>query len=94
METIRAPLEAAPAPLARIGRRRRRALAAWIRACWARSGQRRELSLMSDEQLRDIGLSRGEVAREYGRWPSVGCHGAELRLITSAPFPTAIRRIP
>lgn len=89
MKTIRAPLEAAPVPSARIGRWR--ALGRWIRACWARSGQRRELSLMSDEQLRDIGLSRAAVARECGRWPLAGCHRAELSLITSAPFAIVIR---
>lgn len=92
MEMIHVPLEAAPALSARIGRWR--ALAAWIRAWCARSRQRRELSLMSDEQLRDIGLSRAAVARECGRWPSHGCHHAELRLITSPPFAIVICRIP
>lgn len=92
MAMIRVPLEAAPAPPAPIGRWR--ALAGWFRACCARSRQRRELSLMSDEQLRDIGLSRAAVARECGRWPAPGCHRPELRLITSPPFPIVIRRIP
>lgn len=92
METFRAPLESAPAPSARIGRWR--AFASWIRACYAHSRQRRQLSLLSDEQLHDIGLSRGEVARECGRWPWDGAHRAKLRLIARPPFLIAIRWVP
>jgi uncharacterized protein YjiS (DUF1127 family) len=45
------------------------AFAAGLQACIERSRQRRDLSLLNDEQLKDIGLSRADVARECGRWP-------------------------
>ena len=43
--------------------------AAWLGACLERSRQRRDLAVLSDELLKDIGLSRADVARECGRWP-------------------------
>jgi uncharacterized protein YjiS (DUF1127 family) len=45
------------------------ALAAWLNACIETGRQRHALSLLTDDELRDIGLSRADVARECGRWP-------------------------
>ena len=42
---------------------------AWLGACLERSRQRRDLAYLSDELLKDIGLSRADVARECCRWP-------------------------
>ena len=41
----------------------------WLKACVARSRQRRDLGLLGEEQLRDIGLSAADVHRECRRWP-------------------------
>jgi uncharacterized protein YjiS (DUF1127 family) len=41
----------------------------WLGACLERSHQRRQLADLTDELLKDIGLSRADVARECGRWP-------------------------
>lgn len=35
----------------------------------ARSTQRRYLSEMTDNQLKDIGLTRGDAYREIRKWP-------------------------
>jgi uncharacterized protein YjiS (DUF1127 family) len=43
--------------------------AGWLGACLERSRQRRDLAWLSDDLLKDIGLSRADVARECGRWP-------------------------
>ena len=61
------------------------AFAAWLQACIERSRQRRDLSLLSDEQLKDIGLSRTDVARECGRWPWDGPEARRARLATTPP---------
>lgn len=47
---------------------RRRLVVAWIRRCVARAVERRELAQMSDWQLRDIGLTRADVAAEARKW--------------------------
>ena len=39
-------------------------VAAWVRRCLARAVERRELAELSDWQLRDIGLTRTDVALE------------------------------
>ena len=52
---------------------------AWFTACLKRSRQRRDLAGLSDELLKDIGLSRADVARECGRWPWDGAPTARLR---------------
>jgi uncharacterized protein YjiS (DUF1127 family) len=44
-------------------------VAAWLRACLERSRQRRDLADLSEHLLKDIGLSRADVARECDRWP-------------------------
>jgi uncharacterized protein YjiS (DUF1127 family) len=51
---------------------------AWLGACLERSRQRRDLGGLSDELLKDIGLTRAEVARECGRWPWDGPPAAKL----------------
>ena len=67
MDTVFTRLDAAPArspkpaALPAFGR--------WLRACLARSRQRRDLGLLSEEQLRDIGLTAADVDRECRRWP-------------------------
>jgi uncharacterized protein YjiS (DUF1127 family) len=64
MDTIYTRLEAAPAP-----RRSLDGLARWLRACFARSRQRRDLGLLTEDQLRDIGVTAADVHRECRRWP-------------------------
>ena len=70
MDTVFTRLDAAPArspkpaALPAFGR--------WLRACLARSRQRRDLGLLSEEQLRDIGLTAADVHRECRRWPWEG----------------------
>jgi uncharacterized protein YjiS (DUF1127 family) len=44
-------------------------VAAWLGACLERARQRRQLADLDDGLLKDIGLSRADVARECGRWP-------------------------
>ena len=67
MDTIFTRLDATPArspkpaALPAFGR--------WLKACLARSRQRRDLGLISEEQLRDIGLTAADVHRECRRWP-------------------------
>ena len=39
-------------------------VATWVRRCLARAVERRELAELSDWQLRDIGLTRTDVALE------------------------------
>ena len=46
-----------------------RRVAAWLGACLERSHQRRRLADLDDGLLKEIGLSRADVARECGRWP-------------------------
>jgi uncharacterized protein YjiS (DUF1127 family) len=55
---------------------RRRSRANWLSAaltglsaCLERSRQRRDLAGLSNELLKDIGLTRADVARECSRWP-------------------------
>jgi uncharacterized protein YjiS (DUF1127 family) len=43
--------------------------ASWLGACLEQSRQRRALADLDEHLLRDIGLSRADVARERGRWP-------------------------
>jgi uncharacterized protein YjiS (DUF1127 family) len=52
--------------------------AGWLGACLERSRQRRDLGGLSDELLKDIGVSRADVARECGRWPWDGPPIAKL----------------
>ena len=47
-------------------------IAAWLEACLERSRQRRDLADLNDHLLKDVGLSRADVARECGRWPWEG----------------------
>jgi uncharacterized protein YjiS (DUF1127 family) len=67
MDTIFTRLDATPArsPKARA----LPAFGRWLKACFARSRQRRDLGLLSEEQLRDIGLTAADVHRECRRWP-------------------------
>jgi uncharacterized protein YjiS (DUF1127 family) len=44
-------------------------VAVWLGACLERSRQRHDLADLSDDLLKDVGLSRADVARECGRWP-------------------------
>ncbi|HEX8164231.1 MAG TPA: DUF1127 domain-containing protein [Beijerinckiaceae bacterium] len=74
------PALRSPAP------RRTGAFAAWLQACLERSRQRRDLGLLSDEQLEDIGLSRGDAARECGRWPWDGPEPRRARPVTAPPI--------
>jgi len=53
---------------------RRTAMAAFLRACWQRVGrwhalyrQRRQLAALSDEMLKDLGLSRADIETEASR---------------------------
>ena len=67
MDTIFTRFDAAPArsPKARA----LPAFGRWLKACLARNRQRRDLGLLSEEQLRDIGLTAADVRRECRRWP-------------------------
>jgi uncharacterized protein YjiS (DUF1127 family) len=42
---------------------------AWLLRCFARISERRLLRELSADQLKDIGLSHADVARECRRWP-------------------------
>lgn len=42
---------------------------AWLAACRETARQRHALEMLDDDRLRDIGLSRADVAREIGRNP-------------------------
>jgi uncharacterized protein YjiS (DUF1127 family) len=57
-----------PAVLSRTRAQRRR-WAATLALCFAQIGERRLLRQLSDDQLKDIGLSRADVERECRRWP-------------------------
>ena len=70
MDTIFTRLDAAPARSPKAGALP--AFGRWLKACVARSRQRRDLGLLSEEQLRDIGLTAADVRRECRRWPWEG----------------------
>jgi len=55
--------------------RRPARLLAWLALCLRRRRERLGLGELSDDQLKDIGLSRADVARECGRWPWDGRSG-------------------
>ena len=61
MDTIFAHLDAVPARSTKAGAFR--TFSRWLKACFARSRQRRDLALLSEEQLRDIGLTAADVRR-------------------------------
>ena len=44
------------------------ALLAWAISCRERAAQRRQLARLDDRLLRDIGLTRTDVAAECGKW--------------------------
>jgi uncharacterized protein YjiS (DUF1127 family) len=44
------------------------AVLAWAISCRERAAQRRQLSRLDDRLLRDIGLTRCDVAAECGKW--------------------------
>src|SRR5215208_913872 len=67
MDTIFTRLDATPARSPNAGALP--AFSRWLKACLARSRQRRDLGLLSEEQLRDIGLTAADVDRECRRWP-------------------------
>ena len=67
MDTIFTRLDATPARSRNAGTLP--AFGRWLKACLARSRQRRDLGLLSEEQLRDIGLTAADVRRECRRWP-------------------------
>jgi uncharacterized protein YjiS (DUF1127 family) len=48
-------------------------LVAWLKCCVVYSRGRRQLRALSDEELKDIGVSRAIVERECRRWPWDGC---------------------
>ena len=89
MTTTYAPLATVPSvsanasPLAR--------LAAWLAACSAHNSQRQALSLLTDRELEDVGLSRADVARECGRWPWDGPMLDRLRRATPRPYRPLVR---
>ena len=66
MDTVFTRLDAAPARSPKAGALP--AFGRWLKACLARSRQRRDLGLLSEEQLRDIGLTAADVRRECRRW--------------------------
>jgi uncharacterized protein YjiS (DUF1127 family) len=45
---------------------------AWLRLCLARRSQRIVLGELTDDRLRDLGLTRADAAREASRWPWEG----------------------
>ena len=51
---------------------------AFIEICLTRQNERRCLGELTDEQLKDIGLSRADVDRECRRWPWDGA-GRDFR---------------
>ncbi|MFC7396546.1 DUF1127 domain-containing protein [Chelatococcus sp. GCM10030263] len=44
----------------------------WLELCQSRWRERRQLAELDDAALKDIGLSRADVAREARRWPWEG----------------------
>lgn len=68
MSTLRQPAIAASD--LRLSRRRSHvgAMLAWIVRCRERAAQRRQLGQLDDRLLRDIGLTRTDVAAECGKW--------------------------
>ena len=48
-------------------------LIAWLKCCVVYSRGRRQLRALSDEELKDIGVSRAIAERECRRWPWEGC---------------------
>ena len=44
----------------------------WLKLCAARRSERLTLRCLTDRQLKDVGLSRADVARECDRWPWEG----------------------
>ena len=67
MDTIFTRLDATQARATKAGALP--AFGRWLKACLARNRQRRDLGLLSEEQLRDIGLPAADVHRECRRWP-------------------------
>jgi len=61
---MRTLLRCLPADLARRSRKRLRRFLDWLAVCRGRSCERRYLVLMDDVQLKDLGLTRWEAARE------------------------------
>ncbi len=47
---------------------RRMRWTAWLALCLARRRERRALQGLSDDRLKDIGLSRADLERECRRW--------------------------
>ncbi len=45
-----------------------RGILAWVARCAERAAQRRTLAQLTDWQLQDIGISRGEADAEAGKW--------------------------
>jgi uncharacterized protein YjiS (DUF1127 family) len=41
----------------------------WLELCILRSRERRHLRELTDRELKDVGLSAADVARECRRWP-------------------------
>jgi uncharacterized protein YjiS (DUF1127 family) len=60
--------------------------AAWLSACLERSRQRRDLAHLSEHLLKDVGLSRADIARECGRWPWDGPPTATLGKSSLGPI--------
>jgi uncharacterized protein YjiS (DUF1127 family) len=46
-----------------------RTLARLLRECHARSRQRRDLQMLDEHQLKDVGLSHADVEGEVRKWP-------------------------
>ena len=67
MDTIFTRLDAMPGRFPKAGALP--AFGRWLKACLARSRQRRDLGLLSEDELRDIGLTAADVQRECRRWP-------------------------
>ena len=67
MDTIFTRLDATQARATKAGALP--AFGRWLKACLARSRQRRDLGLLSEEQLRDIGLTAAVFHRVCRRWP-------------------------
>jgi uncharacterized protein YjiS (DUF1127 family) len=67
MDTIFTRLDATQARATKAGALP--AFGRWLKACLARSRQRRDLGLLSEDELRDIGLTAADVHRECRRWP-------------------------
>jgi uncharacterized protein YjiS (DUF1127 family) len=60
------------APMTPINASHRRLTAGWmpwLLRCFARFRERRLLRELSDDQLKDVGLTSADVARECRRWP-------------------------